>query len=126
MDGRDSYEIEHRLIRRSTGEVRVVHEKCIHFRDETGKVIRSEGMVHDITEHRQSVEALRLSEEKYRTLVETAAEGIVQAQPDGTFFYVNQQMAHMLGYPVNEILGKTGAYFMYEDQQPLVSSYEMS
>jgi PAS domain S-box-containing protein len=100
--------------------VRVVHEKCVHFKDETGKVIRSEGMVHDITEQRQSEEALRLSEEKYRTMVETAAEGIVLAQPDGKFDYVNQQMANMLGYPVDEILGKTGADFMYQDQQPLV------
>ncbi|RJQ49067.1 MAG: PAS domain S-box protein [Nitrospiraceae bacterium] len=48
-EGRDTYEIEHRVVRKATGEVRIVHEKCEHFRDETGRIIRSAGMVHDIT-----------------------------------------------------------------------------
>jgi len=42
-NGKDRYEIEHRLIRRSTGEIRVLHEKCEHFRNETGQIIRSMG-----------------------------------------------------------------------------------
>ncbi len=52
-EGRDTYEIEHRVINKSTGEVRFVHEKCEHFRDESGQIIRSVGMVHDITERRK-------------------------------------------------------------------------
>jgi PAS domain S-box-containing protein len=47
---KDMYEIEHRVIRRSTGEVRMVHEKCEHFRNQDGKIVRSIGMVHDITD----------------------------------------------------------------------------
>jgi PAS domain S-box-containing protein len=58
-DGRDMYEIEHRIIQQSSGEVRFVHEKCEHFRDEEGEIIRSAGMVHDITERKQVEEALR-------------------------------------------------------------------
>ncbi|MGE5642623.1 MAG: PAS domain S-box protein, partial [Byssovorax cruenta] len=61
-DGKDSYEIEHRVVKWSTGEIRVVHEKCEHFRDETGRIIRSVGMVHDITERKKAEEALRRSE----------------------------------------------------------------
>lgn len=48
--GKDTYEIEHRVIRPSTGEVRVVHEKCEHFRNADGEIVRSVGMVHDITD----------------------------------------------------------------------------
>ena len=48
----DTFEIEHRVVRKSTGEIRYVYEKCRHFRDATGRIIRSVGMVHDITEHR--------------------------------------------------------------------------
>ena len=55
----DTYEIEHRIMRRDTGECRVVHEKCEHFRDGAGKILRSVGMVHDITERKQADEALR-------------------------------------------------------------------
>lgn len=50
QQGMDTYEIEHRVIRPSTGEVRLVHEKCEHFRDEAGEIVRSIGMVHDITD----------------------------------------------------------------------------
>ena len=54
QEGKDSYEIEHRVIRKHTGEIRVVHEKCNHFRDESGKIIRSIGMVHDITDQKKA------------------------------------------------------------------------
>jgi len=52
------YELEHRIIRSETGEIRFVHEKCEHVRDAAGRVIRSIGMVHDITERRLAEDAL--------------------------------------------------------------------
>lgn len=57
-NGRDSYEIEHRIVVQGTGEIRVVHEKCVHIRNDGGTVVRSLGMVHDITERKQ-MEAMR-------------------------------------------------------------------
>jgi PAS domain S-box-containing protein len=56
---RNGYEIEHRVVRWDTGEVRIVHEKCEHIRDASGRIIRSVGMVHDITERKKAEEALR-------------------------------------------------------------------
>jgi PAS domain S-box-containing protein len=63
-NGLDSYEIEHRVVRRSTGEVRVVHEKCEHTRDAAGRIIRSIGMVHDITERKRAEAALAETAQK--------------------------------------------------------------
>jgi len=57
-DGRDGYEIEHRIFRRN-GEIRFVHEKCEHIRDKSGKVVRSVGMVQDITETKKAETELR-------------------------------------------------------------------
>ncbi len=51
-EGRDTYEIDHRIVRKSAGEIRYVHEKCEHHRDETGRIVRSIGMVHDITDRK--------------------------------------------------------------------------
>jgi two-component system CheB/CheR fusion protein len=59
LEGKDTYEIEHRIVRRSTGEVRIVQEKCEHFRDKTGKIIRSVGMVHDITGRKKAEEEIK-------------------------------------------------------------------
>lgn len=59
-DNRNTYEIEHRIIR-PDGETRYVHEKCEHHRDGSGRVIRSVGMVHDITEQKRVQEALEQS-----------------------------------------------------------------
>ena len=101
----DSYEIEHRVIKRSSGEVRIVHEKCEHFRNEDGKIVRSLGMVHDITERKKVEEALREAEIKYRTLVEHIPNAVTyMASPDPTIgtFYVSPQIETMLGYTVKE------------------------
>jgi PAS domain S-box-containing protein len=72
-------------------------------------------MLRDMTERRQAMEALQASEEKYRSIVETAGEGIVLAHPDGSFFYVNQRMADMLGREVDELVGKSSTDFLCDD-----------
>lgn len=66
-EGRDTYEIEHRIVRKSTGEIRHVREKCQHFRDASGRIVRSIGMVHDVTEKK------RVEEERQRQADELRA-----------------------------------------------------
>lgn len=53
QEGQDGYAIEHRIRRRDNGDVRIVVEKCRHVRDPSGQIIRSVGMVQDITERRR-------------------------------------------------------------------------
>lgn len=50
----DVYEIEHRIVRPGTGEVRYVFEKSIHVKDMTGAIVRSLGLVDDITEWKKA------------------------------------------------------------------------
>lgn len=71
-EGRDTYEIEHRIVRKGTGEVRYVREKCEHIRDASGRIVRSIGMVHDITGRKQAEHGLRESEARFRSLFEDA------------------------------------------------------
>ena len=58
-EGKDTYEIEHRVVRRSSGEVRIVHERCEHLRDDSGRIVKSIGMVHDVTERKKAEDALK-------------------------------------------------------------------
>jgi diguanylate cyclase (GGDEF)-like protein/PAS domain S-box-containing protein len=52
IEGDLPYNLEHRIIRQDNGEVRWVHEMCSHQRNAKGEVIRSDGIVQDITERK--------------------------------------------------------------------------
>jgi PAS domain S-box-containing protein len=77
-EGRDTYEFEHRVVRKSTGETRTVQERCEHIRDASGRIIRSVGMVHDITERKQAEEALRQRTLELQHLTETLDQQVKQ------------------------------------------------
>ena len=71
-EGRDTYEIEHRVVRKN-GEVRFVYEKCEHIRDKSGKIIRSVGIVHDITDRKKT--------EGHSKKVKRNIEGLLRTPP---------------------------------------------
>jgi PAS domain S-box-containing protein len=102
-EGRDTYEIEHRVVRKSTGEIRTVQEKCYHIRDGFGRVVRSVGMVHDITERKKAEEAVAQSENKYRRLYETSQDAIMARDLHANMIDCNQAYARMLGYSKQEL-----------------------
>ncbi len=114
--GKDTYEIEHRIIRRSSGEIRIVHEKCEHFRDASGRIIRSVGMVHDITDAKRAQKALQESEERYRRLFETMQEAFTlfevitnnAGEPiDLRYLSVNPATERRFKLPREKIIGHT-------------------
>lgn len=61
---------------------------------------------HDITERKRSEEALRESQALYHDLVETAQDLIWQVDAAGRYTYLNPAWEQVLGYPVQEMLGK--------------------
>jgi PAS domain S-box-containing protein/putative nucleotidyltransferase with HDIG domain len=75
------------------------------FQDIAGetKVIE---VVRDITERKQAEEALRESENKYRTLMEEAPIGICQVDIKGKITYVNKTILQGTGYSSEELVGK--------------------
>jgi PAS domain S-box-containing protein len=64
------------------------------------------GIFRDITEHRQMQEALRKSEEKYRTIFENTGLAMVIIEEDTTLSLVNDKFERLSGYSQNEIEGK--------------------
>ena len=98
-EGKGTYEIEHRIVRKSNGEIRVVHEKCEHVRDEPGKIIKSIGMVHDITERKKAEEKI----ERLASFPDLNPNPVVEADFDGNIEYVNPATKKI--FPDLETLG---------------------
>ncbi|MGB9201899.1 PAS domain S-box protein, partial [Methanobacterium sp.] len=59
----------------------------------------------DITERKNYEEALQESEKKYRSIIETANEGVMITDPSAIVTFANSKMAEMLGYPIEELMG---------------------
>lgn len=118
-EGEAAYENEHRLVRRRTGEVRHIHEKCSIVRDAAGTPVRVFGIVQDITEHRQAEAAVRESEEKYRLLVENAGEAVFVAQ-DGVLKFANPAAARILGRTPEDIASRPFSEFLHPDDRAMV------
>ncbi|MGA2162666.1 MAG: PAS domain-containing protein [Methanoregula sp.] len=97
-------ELEHRIIRRD-GEIRYIRACIRTTRDETGRMIRSNGSNQDITERRQAEIAHKESEERYRAVVEDQTEFISRFLPDGTHVFVNDAYCRYFGLNREEIIG---------------------
>ena len=70
--------------------------------------------IRDITQRKQAEEGLKESEEKYRQLVELAQEGIWAIDAQANITFINPRMAEMLGYSVEEMIGRSLFSFMDE------------
>jgi sigma-B regulation protein RsbU (phosphoserine phosphatase) len=87
--------------------------------DEDGKVAGTVGFGKDLRGQRQTEEALRQSEEKYRRLVETMNDGLAVVDENGVVTYVNRKLCEMFGYPQDEMLGQPATRFLDEANMKL-------
>ncbi|HEX2898130.1 MAG TPA: PAS domain S-box protein, partial [Bacteroidia bacterium] len=67
----------------------------------------------------QADEALRLSEERFRSIYDQAAVGIAQLTPEGKFLQVNQKMEEIFGYTAEELSLMVPADFTHPDDVDL-------
>ena len=70
--------------------------------------------LRDVSQRVQQQQALQRSEERYRRIVQTAEEGIWMIDAASVTTFVNPKMASMLGYTVQEMLGRPMYDFMDE------------
>jgi PAS domain S-box-containing protein len=59
---------------------------------------QNDRLQQEIAERQQAEVALRQAEEKYRSIVENAVEGIYQITPHGRYLSANPSLARLLGY----------------------------
>jgi PAS domain S-box-containing protein len=71
--------------------------------------------VTDVTGRTYTQHALAESEERYRQIIEGASEGIWMMDLEGKTTFVNTQMAEMLGYEPEEMIGRDAFEWVVED-----------
>jgi PAS domain S-box-containing protein len=77
------------------------------YRDEAGNMIGLVGISRDITAQKRAEQALRDSEQRFRTFVDHATDAFLLHDDRGVILDVNQQACESLGYSREELVGKT-------------------
>jgi PAS domain S-box-containing protein len=73
-------------------------------KDGKGNIVGYKGTIKDITERKQAEEALRQSEEKYRTILENIEDGYYEVDIAGNFTFFNDSVYRILGYSKEELM----------------------
>jgi len=93
--------------------IRTKNEEWIWLQDrstgtyEIDGVKYADGVFVDITERKQAQDALRESEQKFRSLVETSSDWIWAIDSAGHYTYASPRVRDLLDYEPEEIIGKT-------------------
>ena len=88
-------------------------------RNADNRIVGIQGIFWDTTDRTRAEEALRESEEKYRSLVERAHDGICIIQ-NATIKYTNVQLAGMCGYAPDEVINTCYADYVYHEEVDFV------
>lgn len=93
------------------------------IRDKTGQVVGAIAIGRDITEQKLAEDrlralnkSLRASQEQYRTLLESLQEGVWLLDDNMNTVFVNDRMAAMLGYTVDEMTGQSLFRYLHPDE----------
>jgi PAS domain S-box-containing protein len=84
----------------------------------SGKTIEGAvAITHDLSERKQIEDNLRASEERYRSIVQTANEGVWLFDTEARTLYANQRMAEMLGMSAEEMIGHSLLEFVFPEDE---------
>ena len=110
---------EKRYIRKD-GETVWTRLNVTLLRAEDGTSPRFLTLAEDISESKRAIESLELSEKRYRALIENALEIILLLHRDGTLLYASPSITRVLGYLVEEFVGRNAYEFIHPDDWPAV------
>jgi PAS domain S-box-containing protein len=97
---------------RKDGTRRILETSVSLLRDSKSRPIGFYGIGRDITERKKAEAALRESEEKYRTILNSIAELYYEVDLTGNLTFFNPSMVEILGYSKEELMGMNNRRYM--------------
>jgi PAS domain S-box-containing protein len=94
------------------GRIIWTEQQISRFYDAQGDVLAIEGIGRNITERKEMEDALRRSEERFRSLVQNASDIIIILEADGTIRYVSPAITSVLGFRAEVVVGKNVVAFV--------------
>lgn len=101
--------------RKKDGTEFYIHLSSSAIKNEQGNITMYVGVSQDITEKKKAEMALRLSEEHYRTLVESALDAIFRLSPTGLIESLNSAFERITGWSREEWIGKSFTTIIHQD-----------
>ncbi len=113
-------QFEAQMLRRD-GSTFLVQMDVVSVRGDDGEPLYRVATVQDITERKKIEETIKRSEEQYRVLIEQASDGIFISDASGKYVSVNPKGCAMLGYSMEEILGRNISDLLPEEDKQTVA-----
>ena len=102
-------------ITRKNGQKRYIEGSISLLKDSSEKTIGFRGVTHDATERKKAEEALRQSEEKYRSILENIQEAYFEVDMAGNFAFFNDSLCRITGCSREELSGAN--YRQFSDKE---------
>jgi len=112
---------EHRVIK-PEGGIRWMQWTNRALFDSAGRVVEYQGVGRDVTDRVLAEEALRESEQRYRTLFEQSLDAIAIVA-DGRVVHANEAAAALVGVALDVALGRPIEEFVHADDRPRVRAH---
>ncbi len=74
-----------------------------------------QGIARDITDRLEAERTLKVSEERYRTILDSIEEGYYEVDTAGNLTFFNESMSRILGYSPDELMGMNNRCYMPEE-----------
>src|SRR5690242_6014721 len=110
--------VEKRYLRKDGSTLWVAFSMVVE-RDASGKPLYEIGIYDDITARKETEEALRESEERFRQTFELAGSGMAHVGMDGRFLRVNRRLCEILGYGAEALIGRSVKEISHPDDRDL-------
>ncbi len=109
--------LEHKILRKD-GSIIIVESSISLRKNERGEITGFRSVSRDITERKQTEEALRSAQEKYRLLIENINDIFYMLDNQGNITYISPAVERLTMYKKSELIGKPVFPLIHPDDLP--------